>query len=58
MALLDLIDHITEDSKKFSLAIFLDLSKAFDTINHNIFIEKLQLCGIRGTTLTTGSQTK
>jgi len=37
MALLDLIDHITEelDSKKYSLGIFIDLSKAFDTINQN-----------------------
>jgi len=53
MALLDPIDHITEelDSKKYALGIFIDLYKAFDTINHNILIEKLPLYGIRGTTL-------
>jgi len=38
MALLDLIHHVTEelDSKKYSLGIFDDLSKAFGTTNHNI----------------------
>jgi len=43
MALLDIIDHITEelDSKKYSLGIFIDLSITFDTINHNTLIEKI-----------------
>ena len=43
----DKIQRAIED-KLISCGVFLDLSKAFDTINHRILISKLDNYGIRG----------
>lgn len=53
----DAIFHVTDkiysalNNKLKTIAIFLDLAKAFDTVSHNILIHKLEKCGIRGLAL-------
>ena len=53
LAALELIDRITHglDLGNTPINIYIDLSKAFDTLDHNILISKLQHYGIKGTAL-------
>ena len=39
------------DKDEYSCGIFLDFQKAFDTVNHEILIAKLNHCGARGINL-------
>ena len=53
MALISIIDHVTEniDSNNCMISLFIDLSKAFYTIDNKLLIKKLNHYGIRSTHL-------
>ena len=50
MAVMEMVDKIsaTIDGNYYSVGLFIDLSKAFDTLDHKILFNKLYHYGIRG----------
>ena len=48
--LIKLTDSIYDsfNQNKYTLGVFIDLSKVFDTVDHNILIDKLNLYALNG----------
>ena len=49
--MLQLVDqvHVSFESNKYTIGVFIDLAKTVDTVDHNILLKKLEIYGISGT---------